>query len=113
MKAQEQFHLHLGQILGLVAQQVIVEAARRHAPQGQPAEVDLVDAPPGFEVFLPAPRDLVEPRALTHEERRAFAPEGFILLSSQERPRGSRLAPLTMLRISSQARAESSRRKVP
>ena len=84
-EAEQELHLDLRQVLRLVADQMVVEPAGRDGGQGQAAEIDLVEAPPGLEVLLPAPRHLVEPAPLSDERRRALAAEGLVLLARQQR----------------------------
>src|SRR5207249_1950674 len=73
------------EVLGLVADQVIVQPAGRHGRQGEPAEVDLIQAAAGLEMLLPAAGHVIEPASLPDEGRSALAAEGLVLLARQER----------------------------
>src|SRR5439155_22629960 len=79
-ETEQQLHLDLGEILGLVTDQMVVESAGRDGGQGEPAEIDLVQAAPSLEMLLPAAGHVVEPAPLADERGRALATEGLVLL---------------------------------
>jgi len=80
-QTEQQLHLDLREVLGLIADQMVIEPTGGDGGKGDPAEVDLVQAAAGLEMVLPATGHLMEPAPLPDERRSALATEGFVLLA--------------------------------
>src|SRR6266545_806210 len=65
---------------------MVVEPAGRHGGQGEPAEVDLIQASAGLEMLLPAAGHVIEPAPLADECRSALAAEGLVLVARKKGP---------------------------